>query len=87
MNSEDMMKTFRENVVGPALVSQAFLPFLEKAKQGVIVHISSTMGSIETTSTIPGFIKQPSYSITKSALNMLVSTVMFSIKFTPLNIF
>ena len=46
MNSEDTMKAFCANVVGPALVSQAFLPFLEKVKQGIIVHISSIMGSI-----------------------------------------
>ncbi|KAI0316012.1 NAD-P-binding protein [Amylostereum chailletii] len=71
LSSEALIETYRANVVGPALISQAFLPYLEKVKRGVIVHISSTLGSIEVGTAFGP--KNPSYSISKTALNKLAA--------------
>ena len=67
-NVDALVKTFVTNVAGPAYVSHAFLPLLEKGGKKTIVNISTTLGSIGTDFG-PG---QTSYSISKAALNMLV---------------
>ncbi|KAI0353821.1 NAD(P)-binding protein [Trametes cingulata] len=67
-------RTFHINVAGSAHVSQAFLPLLEKGAKKTIVNVSSSLGSI-------GYDLGPiytSYSITKTALNMLVRLPSFS---------
>ena len=65
---DTLLRTFKTNVAGPAHVSHAFLPLLEKGRKKTIVNISSTAGSIGADwSSI-----QTSYSISKTALNMLV---------------
>ncbi|KAI0703331.1 NAD-P-binding protein [Earliella scabrosa] len=66
-NVDLLVKTFVTNVTGPAYVSHAFLPLLEKGGKKTIVNISSTLGSI-------GFefsADETSYAISKTALNML----------------
>ncbi|KAI0765943.1 NAD-P-binding protein [Trametes elegans] len=67
MKPDVMEHIFKVNVVGPTLVAQAFRAFVEKSAKKTIVNMSSTMGSLgsETGS------MAPSYSISKSALNML----------------
>ncbi|VDC04726.1 unnamed protein product [Peniophora sp. CBMAI 1063] len=65
------LRVVQVNALGPALVSQAYLPFLEVAgRRGVIMHISSSLGafSVGKISTMA-----PSYSMSKSALNMLAA--------------
>ncbi|KAI0353819.1 NAD-P-binding protein [Trametes cingulata] len=67
MDLDVLERTFHINVSGAAHVSQAYLPLLEKGAKKTIVNISSTAGSI-------GFDYAPiyaSYSISKTALNML----------------
>ncbi|XP_074825155.1 C-signal-like [Natator depressus] len=81
VDSEEMLRAYKTNVVGPMLVGQAFLPLLKKAAQGssqnglscskaAIVNISSFMGSIER---VPETFSVPaiSYRCSKAALNML----------------
>ena len=71
-NVDLLVKTFVTNVTGPAYVSHAFLPLLEKGGKKTIVNISSTLGSI-------GADMGPvhtSYSISKTAMNMLVRVYM-----------
>ena len=68
MSISSLTKTFHSNVAGPALVSQVFLPLVEKSKRKVIVNTSSVMGSFGKDM---GSIVA-SYSISKAALNMLV---------------
>ncbi|KAI0703321.1 NAD(P)-binding protein [Earliella scabrosa] len=64
---DTLLRTFKTNVAGSAHVSHAFLPLLEKGRKKTIVNISSTAGSIGANwSSI-----QTSYSISKTALNML----------------
>jgi len=65
-------KDMTTNVLGPALVAQAFLPFLERSSQKnqlpVVVNMSSGMGSIGRN---PSPTVSALYSMTKAALNML----------------
>ncbi|KFV06122.1 PREDICTED: uncharacterized oxidoreductase C663.06c-like, partial [Pterocles gutturalis] len=81
VDAEDMISSYRTNVVGPTLMAQAFLPLLKKAarespekglscSKAAIVNISTILGSIEKT---PQTFFQPviSYRCSKAALNML----------------
>ncbi|KAI0063897.1 NAD(P)-binding protein [Artomyces pyxidatus] len=67
LKEETLLTTFKANVVGPALTAQAYLPYLEKSKRKVVMNLSSGLGSIAS-----NFGPQlSSYSVSKSALNML----------------
>ncbi|KAI0063866.1 NAD-P-binding protein [Artomyces pyxidatus] len=70
LSEETILRTFKVNVVGPALTTQAYLPYLEKGKRKIIVNISSALGSL---SLCPQKQQIASYSLSKSALNMLTS--------------
>ncbi|KAI0762941.1 NAD-P-binding protein [Fomes fomentarius] len=65
----NLLDTFETNVVGPALVSQAFLPLVQKSQKKTVLHVSSALGVITLDIGGPLF---TSYSISKAALNMLV---------------
>ncbi|XP_040180529.1 C-factor-like [Rana temporaria] len=80
--SEDMMRLYKTNTVGPMLVTQIFAPLLKKAAQEnpneimscsktAVIHISSGLGSIERVSL--EIFKNPliEYRCSKAALNML----------------
>lgn len=67
-------KSFNTNVIGPALMTEAFTPLLLKYPKPYLLHISSAMGSI-TRAGDPsrfeyGFDAQP-YRMSKAALNMM----------------
>ena len=64
-----MQKLFDTNVIGPAYVTQVFLPLVEKSKKKTVVNVSSELGRL----TADFGTLSTSYSITKAALNMLVS--------------
>ncbi|KAI0628099.1 NAD-P-binding protein [Trametes polyzona] len=66
---EEMLRVLRTNAVGPALVSQTLLPFLDKSSTKKILNISSTLGSVASADTFGP--RGASYSMSKSALNML----------------
>ncbi|XP_062997252.1 C-signal-like [Elgaria multicarinata webbii] len=78
---ENMAQVYKTNVIGPMLVSQAFLPLLRKAAQespqkgmscgkAAIVNMSSECGSI-TNLFAWEFDQVISYRCSKTALNML----------------
>ncbi|KAM3919778.1 C-signal-like [Leptodactylus fuscus] len=83
VDADDMIDTFKTNVVGPMQVSQAFYPLLKKSaednahaplgcEKAALVNMSSVLGSIEKTSLTFDVEKQViSYRISKAALNML----------------
>lgn len=69
-------RTFDVNFYGPVRVTQAFLPLLQDAKEGRIVNVSSTMGSLTTLMDEKGpnaaLLKQYpnfAYASSKTALN------------------
>lgn len=72
IDPEVTLNILRTNAVAPALLSQVVLPFLEKGTAKKILNISSTLGSVASADTFgPAVV---SYSMSKAALNMLVST-------------
>ncbi|KAL1948586.1 hypothetical protein VTO73DRAFT_10392 [Trametes versicolor] len=73
MDPEKLVDILRTNTVGPALISQVYLPLLEKGRAKKILHISSTGGSFAE---FEGLIaeehrKLGAYALSKAALNML----------------
>ncbi|XP_065423511.1 uncharacterized protein LOC135975652 isoform X4 [Chrysemys picta bellii] len=77
----DMLAVYKINVVGPMLVTQAFLPLLKKAAQestqtglscskAAIINVSTIGGSIGNTPSMATF-PVISYRCSKTALNML----------------
>ncbi|KAJ7311937.1 hypothetical protein JRQ81_006258 [Phrynocephalus forsythii] len=87
---EDMCNEYKTNVVGPLVVSQAFLPLLKKAakdrsqkglscSRAAIINISSSMGSVELVSC--SYMKPAvPYRCSKAALNMLTMCQSLSYK-------
>jgi NAD(P)-dependent dehydrogenase (short-subunit alcohol dehydrogenase family) len=73
MSISGLSKTFSTNVAGPALIAHIFLPLIEKSNRKVIVNTSTTVSSFGKDM---GLIAA-SYSISKAALNMLVSRSHF----------
>jgi len=65
------MRAFETNALGALRMSQALLPHLRRGTGKRIAHISSTMGSIGTT-TIPGDL---AYRMSKAALNMMSRSI------------
>lgn len=65
LNTEMLDRTLKTNVNGSIMVTQDFLPFLEKSPNGGrIINVSSGAGSLGRMSTYA-----PAYSISKTALN------------------
>ncbi|GJM19930.1 MAG: short-chain dehydrogenase [Phycisphaeraceae bacterium] len=67
--AEDLIETYRVNVAGPMLVTQALASNVQRSDRKVIAHISSDMGSISRAieSDWKGHL---AYRSSKSALNM-----------------
>ncbi|TFK48916.1 sniffer [Heliocybe sulcata] len=66
-SSSGFMHTMQVNVLGPALLAQALLPFLERSKKRVIINVTSALASVSLNIGA----KSATYSISKTALNML----------------
>ena len=65
LNAELLDRTLKTNVVGPILVIQDFLCYLQQSTAGArIINISSGVGSLASMKTYA-----PAYSISKTALN------------------
>ncbi len=64
VSREHLTATFQTNTFGPAIVTQAFLPFLRKAAQARIINVSSGYGALNDLSP-----DVPSYCLSKLALN------------------
>jgi len=63
---QQFMDTFKNCVLGPALINQAFLPLIEKSNKKVVMNMTTGLASIG----IDAGPKCASYSIAKTALNM-----------------
>jgi len=83
IGADKILDTFRVNVIGPLLVSQAMLPFLRRSNSPTIVNITSLMGSIADNTSGGSY----GYRISKAALNMLAKTMSVDLKdLTVLNL-
>ncbi|WP_413303918.1 SDR family oxidoreductase [Bacillus sp. 1P10SD] len=63
---DTVRKTMETNVYGPLRLSQVLVPLLQVSGDGRIVNVSSGMGAIEDLGGL-----YPSYSLSKTALNVL----------------
>ncbi|XP_075439838.1 C-signal-like [Ascaphus truei] len=81
-DAEDFLHVYNTNVVGPLLVTKAFLPVLKKAAQenpqkplgchkAALINMSTVGGSIEKTPENMHLFPVLSYRCSKAALNML----------------
>lgn len=76
LTADDVEAVYAVNVLGPVRMFRAFLPLLEQAQSGVVVNVSSGLGSHEVTSTpdrIESSFQVPAYTSSKAALNMLTA--------------
>jgi NAD(P)-dependent dehydrogenase (short-subunit alcohol dehydrogenase family) len=74
--ADDLVRVYDTNVFGVVRVLHAFLPLLERSPAGVVVNVSSGMGSLAVT-TDPTRLESKlvglAYPSSKAALNMLTS--------------
>lgn len=71
---EQMLETYRVNVVGPFLLTRALAPNLERGDRKLAIQVSSNLGSIAAAKD-QGRTGWAAYSASKAALNM-VSVLM-----------
>ena len=76
MDADDVRATYDTNVFGLVRVTQAFIPLLKHSSDGVIVNVSSGLGSISR-ATDPAHIESTvttiGYPSSKSAVNMITA--------------
>jgi len=76
VTAADVEAVFAVNVLGPVRTFHAFLPLLQAAESGVVVNVSSGLGSHAATSDpdrIESSFQAPAYTSSKAALNMLTA--------------
>jgi len=76
VTAADVEAVFAVNVLGPVRTFHAFLPLLRAAESGVVVNVSSGLGSHAVTSDpdrIESSFQAPAYTSSKAALNMLTA--------------
>lgn len=66
------LDSFNTNTVGPAILTDACIPLLEKSANPRIVFVSSSLGSLQLASNGQLPRKVPAYEASKSALNMVM---------------
>jgi NAD(P)-dependent dehydrogenase (short-subunit alcohol dehydrogenase family) len=73
---EPMSKLVKEvmdtNVAGTAQTTETFAPLLAKAQLPRIVFVTSSIGSLQTVSSIAPNLDWPAYSASKAAQNMFM---------------
>ncbi|KAK7455811.1 hypothetical protein VKT23_010844 [Stygiomarasmius scandens] len=84
----DLTKAFQTNVLGPILTTNAFLPLLRKSTLKRVITLSTGVADASVILKA-GYAKYPSYSVSKSALEMVNAKYTVALKnegFTFLNI-
>lgn len=71
MTADHLLRDYRINTVGPALVAKHFLPLLPREERGVFAALSARVGSIGD-NRLGGW---HSYRASKSALNMILKNL------------
>jgi NAD(P)-dependent dehydrogenase (short-subunit alcohol dehydrogenase family) len=83
-SADTVRECFETNVVGAVRVFRAFLPLLQASSHGVVVNVSSGLGSIAGTLRGDYANRPVAYAASKSALNML--SAQWSLSFPQLRI-
>jgi NAD(P)-dependent dehydrogenase (short-subunit alcohol dehydrogenase family) len=74
--NEQLQQTFATNTIGPALVTEDFLPLLQKSSNGRLIYVTSSLGSmaLRVDPSSPSYTNTYlSYRMSKAALNMLMA--------------
>lgn len=80
LQAKTLADTFRSNVIGPLLLTQALTPLLQKGREAKVMNLSSRVGSIDDC----GSFSTPSYRISKTALNMATCQLAYAL--SPLGV-
>lgn len=72
---EDMMSSYKINVVGPMVCAQQFIPLLQNGKQKMLVNVTSRMGSIDDNTSG----RYAPYRCSKAALNMFTKSLSIEV--------
>jgi len=75
MTAEHLLRDYRVNTVGPALVAKHFLPLLPRDRRAVFAALSARVGSISD-NRLGGW---HSYRASKAALNMILKNLSIEI--------
>ncbi|MGV8928698.1 MAG: SDR family NAD(P)-dependent oxidoreductase [Brevundimonas sp.] len=75
LDADHLVRDFRINAVGPALVAKHFLPLLPRDREAVFAALSARVGSIED-NRLGGW---HSYRASKAALNMLLRNLAIEV--------
>lgn len=76
---EDMRRVFEVNTISPLALTQALYPFIKKEGGGLVMNMSSLLGSLERASDLDW--RGISYPVSKAALNMV--TTMQARQYAP----
>jgi NAD(P)-dependent dehydrogenase (short-subunit alcohol dehydrogenase family) len=87
IDAEILRQTYEVNTIAPFILSQKFLPLLQKSKNGRIVHQSSMTASMEMMGCgeWDEFIC-PAYNLSKAALNMMTVIMARQLHNTPIKV-
>jgi NAD(P)-dependent dehydrogenase (short-subunit alcohol dehydrogenase family) len=83
-SADDVREVYETNVFGPVRVFHAFLPLLQASDNGVVVNVSSGLGSVAVTLRRDYPMTPVAYGSSKAALNML--TIQWALAFPSLRI-
>lgn len=81
IDPELMLRQFRINAVGPALIAKHFLPRLDRQSRSIAAFLSARVGSIGD-NRLGGWI---SYRTAKAALNQIIRTAAIEVACTHPN--
>lgn len=82
ITKSELEQSYRTNVFGPFLLTQALLPLLEKSNNAHIVHISS-IGGVQGSVKFPGL---SAYSSSKGALSVLTECMATEFSDRPIRV-
>lgn len=70
LHTEDLVKVFKVNSIAPILITERFLPLLERGSSPKVINVTSRLGSITLSN--GGYL---SYRASKAALNMFTKSI------------
>ncbi len=70
LHTEDLVRVFKVNSIAPILITERFLPLIERGSSPKVVNITSRLGSITLSN--GGYL---SYRASKAALNMFTKSI------------
>jgi NAD(P)-dependent dehydrogenase (short-subunit alcohol dehydrogenase family) len=82
LDRDALLTVLAVNIVGPALVTQAFMPLLGHSQKAVVVNLTSRRGLLDPP-VLPGNL---GYSISKAGLNMLTAKLAAELRSSAITV-